>query len=179
MKKLAFSLLVTAPLLGGCVGKYYDARFGPQTTEAVAASSLGGQARSIVSFIGVRRKDRESGAPPQVEFRMRVENMGAVACTLEQHSLQLLSGTLEPFGAAQLSSSDAPLIAPGASANYEILFPPAEGRSIDSIDLRSLNLRWAIAFDGESVTNGMTFERVVPAYYDSPRLSLGVGIWGH
>lgn len=173
---LALSLL---PLATSCVGKYYDARYGPQTTEAQAAASRpDAQARSIVSYIGIRRADEATGAPPQVEFRLRVENLGSVPCTLVQHSLQLLSGTLEPFGAAQLSSPDAPVIAPGASANYEVLFPPPEGRAIRSIDLRALNLRWAIDFDGETTTNGMTFERIGPEYWDSPRFSLGVGFWG-
>jgi hypothetical protein len=180
MKHLVFPLLACA-LLSSCVSKYYDARFGPQATEAVAVSNApGGQARSIVSFVGVRRKDRETGAPPQVEFKLRVENLGSIPCTLEQHSLQLLSGALEPFGAAQLTGADAPVIAPGASANYALLFPPAEGRTIDSIDLRSLNLRWGISFDGETITNGMTFERISPGYYDSSTsFSLGFGFWGH
>ncbi|MEO6711101.1 MAG: hypothetical protein ABIP42_16090, partial [Planctomycetota bacterium] len=116
---------------------------------------------------------------PQVEFRMRVENLGSVACTLEQHALQLLSGALEPFGAAQLVSEDPPLIAAGATANYDILFPLPAERSANDVDLRSLNLRWAIAFDGRSVTNGFTFERVVPSPYESSHFSVGIGFWGH
>ena len=82
----AFSV---AACLTGCMSTYYDARFTPQTTEAIASGTAGAQARSVVSIVGVRRKDRQTGAPPQVEFRMRVENLGKVPCTLEQHSLQL------------------------------------------------------------------------------------------
>lgn len=180
MKPVRLGVILIAALLSGCAAKYYDARFAPPATEAIAAgSTAGAQARSVVTLVGVRRKDSKSGAPPQVEFRMRVENLGSVPCTLEQHSLQLLSGTLEPFGAAQLVSSDPPLIAAGTSANFTLLFPPAEGRRIDNIDLRSLNLRWAIAFDGEVVTNGMTFERVLPAAYGSSDFHVGIGFWGH
>ncbi len=180
MKILAFSLCLAATLLSGCASKYYDARFSPPTTEAIAnGTQPGSQARSVVSLVGVRRQDKETGAPPQVEFRMRVENLGSVSCTLEQHSLQLLSGALEPFGVAQLESNDPPLIAAGASSNFVVLFPVAPGRRINDIDLRSLNLRWGIAFDGEVITNGMTFERVPPEPYTSTNFSVGVGFWGH
>ena len=186
MKTLALSLCLAATLLlgisglSGCAAKYYDARFSPSTTEATASGTRpGSQARSVVSLVGVRRHDSQTGAPPQVEFRMRVENLGSVPCTLEQHSLQLLSGALEPFGAAQLESNDPPLIAAGTSSNFVILFPAAPGRNIDDIDLRSLNLRWAIAFDGEVITNGMTFEHVPTDAYSSTNFSVGVGFWGH
>ncbi len=180
MKTLALALCLAVTLLSGCVSKYYDARFAPSTTEAIAAGSKpGSQARSIVSYVGVRREDTQTGAPPQVEFRMRVENLGSVTCTLEQHSLQLLSGALEPFGGAQLVSNDPPVIAAGASSNFIVLFPVAAGRAIEDIDLRSLNLRWAIAFDGEAITNGMTFERVPTDPYSSTNFSVGVGFWGH
>jgi len=169
--------ILAAALLTGCASKYYDARFVPPTTEAIATASNGAQARSVVSYVGVRRKDRKTGAPVQVEFRMRVENLGQVACTLEQHALQLLSGSLEPFGAAQLASDDAPVIPPGGSANYDVLFPIPADRRVDDVDLRSLNLRWAIAFDGETVTNGFTFERLVPAPYPTTDFSIGIGFW--
>ena len=94
--------VIAAALVSSCASTYYDARFTPQTTEAISsAAAAGAQARCVVSLVGVRRKDRETGAPPQVEFRMRIENLGKVSCTLEQHALQLLSGSLEPFGAAR------------------------------------------------------------------------------
>ncbi len=173
--------MALAPLLlSACATKYYDARFTPQTVEALAVGTTpGAQARSVVSVVGVRRKDSETGAPPQVEFRLRVENLGSVPCSVEQHSMQLLSGKLEPFGAAQLQSADSPLIAEGASANYEVLFPVPTGQRIDDIDLRSLNLRWSIAFGSEVITNGMTFERMLPLRQDSGDFSLGIGFIAH
>jgi len=176
--RLCPMLFCIVALLPGCAAKYYDARFVPQTTEASFTGEAGAQARSVVSFVGVRRKDRKTGAPPQVEFRMRVENLGKVSCTLEQHSLQLLSGALEPFGAAQLSSDDPPVIVAGAASNYDILFPLPAGRGANEVDLRSLNLRWAVSFDGAEVTNGVTFERVVPQPYESSHFSVGIGFWG-
>ena len=181
MRPLSVLLLFALASLPGCASKYYDARFAPTTTEAFANSAAvpGGQARSIVRIIGVRRRDTQSGAPVQVELRMRVENLGKLPCTLQQHSLQLLSGQLEPFGAAQLSSDDPPDVAPGASANFVVLFPLPEGRKGDDIDMISLNLRWAIAFDGEDVTIGVTFERMLPMNYDSTNFSVGIGFWGN
>jgi len=177
---MKYLFLLLLALLGGCTSKYYDARFMPTTTEAIANSSeaLGGQARSIVRVIGMRKQDSKAGTPAMFEFRMRIENLGQAPCTLEQHSLQLLSGTLEPFAAAQLESSDPPVIAPGASANYTLLFPLPEGRRIDDVDVLSLNLRWVIAFDAEAVTMGVSFERVVPLDSSSSHFSVGVGFWG-
>ncbi|HUR28689.1 MAG TPA: hypothetical protein VM509_10915 [Planctomycetota bacterium] len=177
MKSL-YLFLLTPFLLAGCASTYYDAHFVPQTAEAITTDPDGGQARSVVSYVGVRRKDRKTGAPPQVEFKMRVENLGKGACTLEQHALQLLSGSLEPFGAAQLAGNDPPVIVAGASANYDVLFPLPQGRSVSDVDLRSLNLRWAIRFDGQEYINAVTFERAVPVPYDSSHFSVGIGIWG-
>ncbi|MEO6709681.1 MAG: hypothetical protein ABI054_05255, partial [Planctomycetota bacterium] len=64
-------MILAGALLTGCASTYYDTRFAPPTTEAIATAGEGAQARSVVSFVGVRRKDRKTGAPPQVEFRMR------------------------------------------------------------------------------------------------------------
>jgi hypothetical protein len=127
----------------------------------------------------MRRRDSKTGAPAMIEFRIRVENLGVVPCTLEQHTLQLLSGKLEPFGAAMLESSDPPLIAPNANANYTVLFPLPADRTVENVDVLALNLRWAISFDGEAVTTGVTFERIVPLSSDEPRVSVGLGFFGH
>jgi hypothetical protein len=169
-------LFLVAVLLSSCASTYYDMRFAPPTTEAIATSTNGGQARSVLSYVGVRRADSHTGAPAQVEFRMRVENLGKVSCTLEQHALQLLSGALEPFGAAQLVSNDPPLIVAGGNATFEVLFPVPPNRRPEDMDMRSLNLRWAIGFDGETVTNGFTFEHILPDSYNSTNFSFGVGI---
>lgn len=175
----ALTIALVATLASGCASKYYDARFAPTTVEAVANGAGGGQARSVVSVVGLRRKDGGTKAPPQAELRLRVENLGTVACTLEQHSLQLLTADLTPFGAAQLSGEAPPRVDVGGSANFELLFPLPAGREIDALDLRSLNLRWTIRFETDAVTNGATFERVLPMPYEGGRFSLGVGFWGH
>lgn len=167
-------------LAAGCQSTYYGAQFLPATHEVpvIVPDVADAKARCLVSVRGVKRADTKAGTPEQVEVRMRIENLGQVPCTLEQHSMQLLTGDLEPFGAAQVTSSDAPVIAPGATANYELYFPMPNGKKSDNVNFKSLNLRWTLDFDGKAMTNGVTFERMVYAdpYYDQPRFSVGVGV---
>jgi hypothetical protein len=166
-------------LAAGCHSTYYAVQFVPATNEvpAIVPARDDAKARSLVSIRGVKRADKKSGAPEQVDIRMRIENLGQVPCTLEQHTLQLLSGDLEPFGAAQVNSSDPPVIAPGATSNFELYFPMPNGKKSDNVSFKSLNLRWTLDFDGQAMTNGATFERAAyrDPYWDEPHFQIGVG----
>src|SRR5262245_55626578 len=132
------SMLLAVALFcaAGCQSPYYSAQFLPSTNEIPVGvpEREDAKVRTLVSIRGVLRADTKTGAPAQVELRMRIENLGNVPCTLEQHSMQLLTGDLEPFEAAQISSPDPPVIAPGATSNFVIYFPMPGKRHPDQVN---------------------------------------------
>jgi hypothetical protein len=182
----SFGSLLLATVLfcaAGCHSSpYYSAQFLPATNEIPVGVPEREEAkvRTLLSVRGVLRADAKTGSPARVEVVMRIENLGRVPCTLEQHSMQLLTGDLEPFGAAQITSPDPPVIAPDATSNFVIYFPMPGGRDPDHVNFKSLNLRWTLVFDGQGVTTGATFERIYPAYGDPwSNVHFGVGVGVH
>jgi hypothetical protein len=174
------ALAIPSALSAGCASTYYSARFGPATSEAMVSPPQKPEAaaRVLVSVIGVRKPDSKSGTPAEAELRMRMENLGRVPVRPEEHSLELLSGALEPFGTARIVSQDPPVVAPGAASTFDLFFPMPGRKSPEEVDLRSLNLRFTLDFDGQPVTTGINFERVVPVYdpyWSEPGVSIGVG----
>jgi len=179
-------LVSTAALLVSCTSSWYGHRFVPAPIE-VELSVEGeptAQARALVSVRGIRRAVPKEQQPVQLEARMRIENLGESPVALEEEGLELVAADLQSFGRARVTPPPGAPIAPGDSVVYDIVFPLPAGKDLKEFDLRGLNLKWVVSFDGRRTTTGITFERFVPPrdYYGDPfypRTHIGVGFVGH
>lgn len=157
--------------------RYFGARYGPSPveTELSASAVQGAQARALATVLGIAKP--ADGAPAQVEIRVRLENLGAVAVDLDPASFSLLSADLETFGAPRLTPAGGASIAPGAAHSVDLAFPLPPGKTQDDYNWSGLNLKLAVSFAGTRVTASIPFSRVeyVPAY--EPRMHVGFGFW--
>ena len=167
-------LLASLMSLSSCsTSRWYDASFAPAPleTEIRAQADAGSQVRALVTILGIARKTGE------VEVRLRLENLGTSPAVLIVQSLELVSADLEMFGPARIEPHEDRVVASGESLSVDASFPPPANKKIGDVNLRGLNLRWTLEFNGNKVTTGATFQRTEWHYWpdDYPRWSLGVG----
>lgn len=174
--KISNALLVAVLVLAGCsTSPYRPLRYEPAPLEARldTPKDSNAVARVLVTVLGLARED---GA---AHVRVRLENLGSRPVMLVPDSLTLVSADLAPFAAPTVAPAPAPIEA-GGSGTYEAVFAPPKDRRLDELDLRGLNLRATLDFDGLQVTAGATFSRVEPIPWDYepyPRVRFGFGFY--
>ncbi len=182
MKNLLLALLSTG--LAAC-STFHDLRFAPAPQEVLMVDSevseLSG--RALVTVRGVRRADRESGRPAQVEVLMRLENSGAVPFALDAGSLQVSTGDLVTLSAGEIVPQVPEPVAPEGAAEVKASFPLPAGTSFSDLDWSGLNLRFAFRYAERRKVLSASFERVSYNPYGygyGPYASFGwgVGAWG-
>jgi hypothetical protein len=170
--------VAAAAVLGGCSA--YDLRysFDPKPVDVLAVKPGAPETepvRTLVSVVGIRRKDSKAQRPASVEVRLRLENTSPFTVRFDPASLLLFSAGLEQFPDPILSLPAPTAISPAESVAVEALFPMPDGRYPSEIDLGGFNVRWTIDIDGQPVTSSVTFTRLPTAYYDRYHYRIGVG----
>jgi len=153
----------------GCSPYYAGSTYEPKPADVDlrAPDRPTANARTLVSVIGLRKKDESAGLPPSVELRIRLENDGATAITFDPSSLELLAANLESFPAAAVAPAGRVQVAPGDAATVTAYFPFPDGKVPGPYDLSGLSLRWQADVDGEMVSANATFHRKRDRrYYD-------------
>jgi hypothetical protein len=170
---------VTAGLvLAGC--SVYDSAyvFGPGPVDVkspVPGAADVEPARTLVTVVGVRREDSESDLPASVEVRLRVENTSPLTVSFSPASLVLFSAALEQFPDPIVVPTATFEVEPGESVIVDAWFPFPPGVKAADMDLSGLNVRWALAIDGRTVTSSASFTRQPNGYYDRYPNRVGVG----
>ncbi len=184
MKTLLLALISTG--LAAC-STFHDVRFMPAPQEVLIVDSEVSElfGRALVTVRGVRRADRESARPAQVEVLMRLENSGTVLFALDAGSLQVSTGDLVTLPAGELVPQVPEPVAPEGAAEVKASFPLPAGKSFADLDWSGLNLRFALRYAERRKVLSASFERV--SYYPygygygyGPYSSFGwgVGAWG-
>lgn len=182
MKTLLLALLSAG--LAAC-STFHDARFVPSPLEVKLEDSevADFEGRALFTVRGVRRADRESARPAQVEVLMRFENSGAVPFALDAGSLQVSTGDLVTLPAGELVPQVPEPIAPGGTSEVAASFPLPAGKSFGDLDWSGLNLRLALRYAERRKVISANFERLLYYPYGygyGPYWSFGwgVGAWG-
>jgi hypothetical protein len=171
---LIFGLLFLA-LAGGCspASPYFTRyRYAPAPALVVVLPK-GGESQKptlsvMASVIGIRRGGSTANAPPAVEVRMRFENNGPANVTFDPSTLNLVSGTLQPFSKPEIHGPKPVMqLAPGQTQTISVFFPFPHGTDLISMGLDTLRLRWEVQLDKETVLQTAPFERTSPLYYEA------------
>jgi len=120
------------------------------------------QARTLLRVVGIRKPNKQTGQPAQVELRLRVENLGGNPALLDVASVSLVTADLRTIGAPEFTPEPEPVLS-NAFAVYDIVFRLPEGARPKDYDLAGLNIGYTIDFDETRVTTGVTFERYARA----------------
>lgn len=174
--KLSLVLAACGAVLSGCQTspwRFSGYEPAPIETQLSVDPASDARARLLASVLGIARADGSA------HVRLRIENLGTRPVRLVPETLSLVAADLVAFGPARVEPAPA-TIEPGQSATCEALFPAPTNAPGGVFDPRSLNLRLTLDFGGTPVTAGLTFQRVVPAYYDydEPHWYFGVS-WAH
>lgn len=155
-------------LVAGCSPYVEDYEFVPRPALAQLPATQPSQPPPVAawaSVIGVRRADRDLGVPDSVEISLRVENNGARQVLFDPRTMELTDGTLERFPDPVIVPPQNWTLEPGQSIVVNAYFPFLPGRSWDTTDLASLQLRWAVDVDGQVMGQTVFFRRTVRYYY--------------
>lgn len=166
LRPLSFVLACIALFTSGCA-TWYDARFVPAPLEMRLSDSATPEleGRALISVVGVRRPDGQAGTPAQFELALRLENLGQLPFRIDTAAFELVTADLESLSGARLRPDPLPELAPGGSAQLELVFPLPEGRKIGEYDLSGLNLRWALLYGERRMVMGASFQRDLPLRY--------------
>ena len=155
-------------MLGAC--STYDARYAYVPKPAVVDVAAPGSddrpaARTLITVIGVRRRNDVEATPAAVELRVRIENSGDHDVAFDPATLRLVSGDLRDFGPPRLEPEAATAVAAGAPLLVDALFPLPVSAAETPVDMEGLHAAWVVAIDGEDVPVRVAFSRVRPVYY--------------
>lgn len=162
-----FGTVLIIGLLGsaGCRPSVYvrGYAFYPQPA-AVEVLSRGGEQPSpltvLISVLGVHKQDVRKNIPYSVVLRLRFENTGSIPVVFDPRTLDLVTGTLQPFEPA-LPQPDLPVtIPPGRRITVSAKFPFPSGRTPSDMDLSHLRLRWEVTIDKYPVVQTAAFDRI-------------------
>ena len=175
MKRATAASSVLLLVLSSCASTYYDHRFLPAPLEVQVGvdGDPQSQARTLLTVIGIRRPDRRSGLPAQVEVRLRIDNLGRNPALLDEDSLSVVAADLRTLGVPTVTPRPEPIPHNG-SATYDLVFRLPPGATPKSYDLTGLNIGYTVDFGEQRVTTGVTFERYVQSA--SPRAHMSIGI---
>lgn len=166
-----FGLLPLLFQMGCSTPTYVEGfRFAP-SPELVDVFARGSATRTpaasvMASIVGVRRTDKRAQIPSSIELRLRVEDHGAPSLYFDPRTLQLVTGTLEPFGAPILPAPRPITLQPGQTRTIRAFFPFPPGTSYRTLILDTLRLRWDIRIGNDIVPQTAYFERASPLYYE-------------
>jgi hypothetical protein len=168
-----FATIVSLSLLAGCsdYANSFDYVPHPALVEVEPAPpDKAPPVSALASIIGVHHLDSDRELPESVEVRLRLENNGPHTVTFDPQSLQLSTGDLLEFDPPIVRPSHSVTLAPSDVAIFDGFFPFPPRRSSDSIDMRSLQLRWHVQIDGSNVGEAVSFRRTYPYryYYADP-----------
>jgi len=149
-------------LLASCASYYPGYSFQPAPDVVSVSPGRTDQraARVLASVAGVRRAD--DGRPPEVEVRLRVENLDAARVEVQPQSLVLVTSGLEELGLPRVEPPDVPGLGPGESTTFTAFFPLPPGTDPDDLGLEGLDVRWTLVVDGRRVTAQSSFSRRPP-----------------
>ncbi len=174
------STFLALVILGGCATTY-DGRYLYEPRLVDVESPMPDQAegppvRTLVTIAGVRRADADAGLPASVEVRLRVENAGPAAVSLDPATLALFSVDFTQFPAPITQPAEPVEIPPGQAGTIEVFFPFPGERYPGDLDLGGLNVRWTLLIGGRPVTSSATFSR---QRYSYRRFDWGIGYHRH
>ena len=145
-------------LSAGCSA--YDTRyeFEPRPLEYghVLEGTADRAASTLVSVVGVRKRDADEGIVPSVELRLRVDNHTDQEVRLDPATLRLFAANLEPFPPPQ-GPAEPLVVAPRDTATLTVYFPFPDGRVPGPYDLAGLSARWTLEVGGQPSTGSATF----------------------
>ena len=177
---LANSTLIFATLLvaGGCSSSPYVSgyAFYPQPAvvpvfhQAPGAASPQKPLTMLATVLGIRREDSQRHIPTSVEIRLRFENDGNAAVEFDPRTLELVTGTLRPFGPPRTSPPQPTMIPPGQSRTVMALFAFPPGARPRDMNLSYLRLRCYVNIERQPVLLNAYFHQAVPetGYDDYP-----------
>ena len=102
---------------------------------------------ALVSVIGIRRGNPDSGIPPAVEIRMRFENTGEEPATFDPKTVVLVNAALQSFAPPEVHPPKTVQILPGQTQMISVFFPFPPGMSPQMMPLDAVRLRWQISID--------------------------------
>lgn len=113
----------------------------------------------MVSVIGVRRADEDRRVPPSIEIRVRLENNGPARVSFDPATLQLVTGTLQPFLPPMVRPPTMIDLAAGQTQTINAQFPFPPGANYRNTNIDALRLRWQVRVDNQLVPQTALFER--------------------
>lgn len=177
--------VVAMGVLSGCHGRYDD-RFvyhpRPLTVETLAPERAeAGPVRSLVTVVGVRRRDREAELPASVHVRLRLDNTSEAVAEFDPHSIQLFGADVREFPPPILRPEEPLTLEPDDTVTVDAFFPMPGDKIPGEMDLGGLGVRWIVLVDGEEAPGSATFaRRELPSHYyqpRGPRFHFGVGAY--
>lgn len=117
----------------------------------------------LVSVMGIHQADQS--VPLSVELRLRMENTGVAAATLDPRSMELVSGSLQPFDAPLVRPPQPLQVAPGQTGTMTTFFRFPAGSNFQTMGLETLRLRWQVLIDNKPIEQTAYFERATPQNY--------------
>jgi hypothetical protein len=165
-------------LVGGCSPYYDDYTYVPRpalaeipprngTAATQPGSSDSPRVSVLASIVGVHREDASKSIPESVEVRLQLTNDGSQSLTFDPHAMQLSDASLMWFDRPLVQPDQPPItLAPGHTSSVGAYFPFPRGRTLDSTDMNSLQLKWTLQTEGgRELSQTVLFRRGGPSYY--------------
>jgi hypothetical protein len=164
-------------MMAGCstpafVSGYY---FTPRPALAELPATQPSQPPAVAAFatiIGIRNPDESQHLPLAVEARLRLDNNSDETVTFDARSMDLNSADLMRFDPPAANASGPVVLGPRESAVITVDFPFPPGRSYDTTDMSTLQLRWAVQVGSATAGQVVNFSREAPPpsynYYYGP-----------
>ena len=172
------ALLVFVASLLGCRSTSIPFRFSPSPLEILVQESPDDPilARVLVGIPGAERVGRASKGYPELLVRLRMENKGTAALTIDPATCVLLGSDLARFGDARPERPGSLEVAPGGSEAILLRFPfPMDG-DLEAPLLTGVNLQFEVQVDGRAVEASVTIERVLPVEF-GPTTTFSTGFY--
>jgi len=135
-------ILLALALAAGCT-TYSEVQFAPKVQDVELRDEGTLEARVVVAWQGVHRREIEGRERWDLRFRVRIENPMATPFVLTGSEFVLLDGALAQLGTAEEESLP-PLVEAGQASTFDLVFLLPEGRDPGSYDLSALNLRGSL-----------------------------------
>jgi hypothetical protein len=169
---LASSRKFTLPLLGmllialvsGCAQEPYLPGYAFYPQPALASIRQSSQPDKtpvtvLATVLGIRREDPRQHVPTSVAIRLQFQNDGSQPITFDPATLELTTGSLRNFPAAEAYPPGVLTLAPGQRATLVSYFPFPPGLGPQRMTLSNLRLRWQIKIDDDTIPQAVLFER--------------------
>lgn len=158
--------LAAAMMMGGCAPEPYLSDYSYQPSPGVyevrrhGAEQQAPPVTVLVTVIGVRRPDPDHHVGSSVDLRMRFESNGSEQTTFDPASLELVTGTLQPFPRPYVTPPTPFELAAGQGQTVTLSVPFPPNAATGQMDLNELRLRWLVRVNGYPVSQTALFERI-------------------